>query len=71
MVLSIITMYAYHNQHHVYAIAHQWISDLLGSDAVESPDHNQVRGEEVPGRFLRMRKRTMTVVNLVMWTHLT
>ena len=35
----------------IIAIAHQWISDLLGSDAVESPDHNQVWGEEVPGRF--------------------
>ena len=35
----------------IIAIAHQWISDLLGADSVESPDHNQVRGEDVPGRF--------------------
>ena len=40
----------------IYAIAHQWISDLLGSDAVESPDHNQVWGEEVPGRYEREKE---------------
>ena len=38
----------------IMPIAHQWISDLLGADAVESPDHNQVWGEEVPGRFWKL-----------------
>ena len=48
-------MYAFHNHHH-HVYAHQWISDLLGADAVESPDHNQVWGEEVPGRYEREKE---------------